>query len=404
MPKYSYKARDESGKSVSGTLEASNTDSLVSKLRKQKYFVTSVTEKTPTAAIDDFFMRFTKVKLNDLVMFNFQLSNMIGAGIPLPTALMSLVEQTENPKLRNAVIKVNEDIKEGQTFSDSLKKHPDIFPPLFVNMVRAGEVAGNLDEILVRLSSFMERESELRAKITTALFYPVILAVVGTLVIVLIIVTILPSFAKIFIESNVPLPLPTLVLYRANIYIRAYWRQAIVAIIGLNLLLNWYKKTPSGKYNIDSAVLLLPVWGKIIRQSTVSRLSRTLGSLISTGVPMLQALEVTELTIDNAIISRVLKKVYASVSKGETISAPLRESGQFPAMAIHMVAVGEETGALDTMLNKVADYFDLATEYSVKKITALLEPMFLVIIGGAVGFIFASILLPIFSMVKTLHR
>ena len=404
MPKYSYRARDESGKSVSGTLEAPNTDSLVSKLRKQKYFVTSVIEKTPTAAIDDFFMRFTKVRLNDLVMFNFQLSNMISAGIPLPTALMSLVEQTENQKLRNAIIKVNEDIKEGQTFSDSLKKHPDIFPTLFINMVHAGEVAGNLDEILVRLSSFMERESELRSKITTALFYPVILAVVGTLVIILIIVTILPSFAKIFIESNVPLPLPTLVLYNANLYIRAYWRQAIVTIIGLDLLFNWYKKTPSGKYYVDSAMLLLPVWGKVIRESTISRLSRTLGSLISTGVPMLQALEVTEQTIDNAIISRVLKKVYASVSKGETISAPLRESGQFPAMAIHMVAVGEETGALDTMLNKVADYFDLATEYSVKKITALLEPMFLVIIGGAVGFIFAAILLPIFNMVKTLHQ
>ncbi len=404
MPKYSYKARDESGKPVFGTMEAPNTDSLVSRLRKQKLFITSVTEKTSTAAIDDFFMRFTKVRLNDLIMFNFQLSNMIGAGIPLPTALMSLIEQTENEKLRNAVIKINDDIKEGQTFSDSLKKHPDIFPPLFINMVRAGEVAGNLDEILVRLSTFMERESELKAKISTALFYPVILAVVGTLVIILIIVTILPSFAKIFIESNVPLPLPTLMLYKANILIRAYWRQTIVAVIGLDLLLNWYKKTDSGKYYIDSALLLLPVWGKVIRESTISRLSRTLGSLISTGVPMLQALEVTEQTIDNAIISRVLKKVYASVSKGETISAPLRESGQFPAMAIHMVAVGEETGALDTMLNKVADYFDLATEYSVKKITALLEPMFLVIIGGAVGFIFASILLPIFSMVKTLHR
>jgi type IV pilus assembly protein PilC len=175
-------------------------------------------------------------------------------------------------------------------------------------------------------------------------------------------------------------------------------------VIGLDLLFGWYKKTPTGKYYIDSALLLLPVWGKIIRQATISRLSRTLGSLISTGVPMLQALEVTEQTIDNAIISRVLKKVYASVSKGETISEPLRESGQFPAMAIHMVAVGEETGALDTMLNKVADYFDLATEYSVKKITSLLEPVFLVVIGGAVGFIFASILLPIFSMVKTLHR
>ena len=404
MPKYSYRARDESGKPVFGAMESPNSDILVSKLRKQKLFVTSVTEKTTTASIDDFFMRFTKVKLNDLVMFNFQLSNMIGAGIPLPTALMSLIEQTENQRLKNAIIKINDDIKEGQTFSDALKKHPNIFPPLFINMVRAGEVAGNLEEILVRLSMFMERESELRSKITTALFYPVILAIVGTLVIILIIVTILPSFAKIFIESNVPLPLPTLVLYRANIYIRAYWKQTIAAIFAFYLLFGWYKKTASGKYYVDSAMLLLPVWGKVIRESTISRLSRTLGSLISTGVPMLQALEVTEQTIDNAIISRVLKKVYASVSKGETISAPLRESGQFPAMAIHMVAVGEETGALDTMLNKVADYFDLSTEYSVKKITALLEPMFLVVIGGAVGFIFASILLPIFNMVKTLHQ
>jgi type IV pilus assembly protein PilC len=217
-------------------------------------------------------------------------------------------------------------------------------------------------------------------------------------------VTILPSFAKIFIESNVPLPLPTRILYNANIQIRTFWRHAVVALIGLYFLLMWYRKTPAGKYNIDSMVLNIPVVGKLIRQATIARLTRTLASLIGAGVPMLQSLEVTEQTIDNAIISKVLKNVYSSVSKGESISAPLKESGQFPAMPVHMIAVGEETGALDAMLNKVADYYDMSTDYSVKRLTALLEPVFLVVIGGMVAFIFASILLPIFQMVKTLRH
>jgi type IV pilus assembly protein PilC len=404
MPNFSYKVRDESGKPVSGFMEAANTDALASKLRKLKYTVISITEKTVPFSIDNFLARFTRVKISDLVMFNVQLSNMIGAGISLPSSLLTLSEQIENERLRNAVSEVYNDIKGGQTFSDALKKHQDIFPPIFTNMIRAGEVAGNLDEILNRLATFVEHEAELRQKITTALFYPLILAVVGTVVVVLIIVTILPSFAKIFIEANVPLPLPTLVLYNLNLAIRGYWKQFIVAVIALSFLFRWYKKTPTGKYYFDSFLLKLPVWGKLIRESTIARLTRTLASLISSGVPMLQALEVTEKTIDNAIISKVLRDVYSSVSKGETISEPLRKSGQFPAMPIHMIAVGEETGALDAMLNKVADFYDMATEYSIKRITSLLEPIFLVIIGGMVGFIFASILLPIFQMVKTLKH
>jgi type IV pilus assembly protein PilC len=404
MPSFSYKAMDESGKPVSGFMDAENKDALAANLQRMKYTVISVTNKAVAFSIDSFLRNLTWVKINDLVMFNVQLSNMISSGISLPSSLQALTEQIENEKLKDAVAEVFNDIKAGLTFSDALKKHSDIFPPIFINMVRAGEVAGNLDEILTRLATFMEHESELRQKITSALFYPLILAVTGVVVIVLIIVTILPSFAKIFIEANVPLPLPTLVLYNLNIMIRTYWMHFVVSLVTLFFFLRWYIKTTAGKYNLDNALLKIPVWGKLIRESTIARLSRTLASLISAGVPMLQALEVTEKTIDNAIISGVLKNVYSSVSKGETISNPLKESGQFPAMATHMIAVGEESGALDTMLNKVADYFDLSTEYSIRRITALIEPAFLVVIGGMVGFIFASIMLPIFQMVKTLKH
>ncbi len=402
MPTFSYKARDESGKLISGAMEAASKDTLASNLHRMKYTVISIAEKAAVFSIDQFLKKLSRVKINDLVMFNVQLANMIGSGISLPSSLQALSEQIENVNLKEAVVAVYNDIKGGQTFSDALKKHPDIFPSLFINMIRAGEVAGNLDEILNRLAVFAEREAELKQKIFTALFYPMILGVVGTVVVVLIIVTILPSFVNIFIEANVPLPMPTMVLYKTNIIIRAYWKHFIVALAALFFALRWYKRTPAGKMLFDSVLLNLPVWGKLIRQSTIARLARTLASLISSGVPMLQALEVTEQTIDNAIISKVLKDVYSSVSKGEAISKPMKESGQFPAMSTHMIAVGEETGALDVMLNKVADYFDLATEYSIRRITSLLEPIFLIVIGGMVGFIFASIMLPIFSMVKTL--
>jgi type IV pilus assembly protein PilC len=404
MPFFSYKARDESGKPVSGQMNAESKDALASKLQKLKYTVTSINEISEVFSIDKYLKRFSKVKTDDLVMFNVQLSNMISSGITLPTSLLTLSEQIENERLRTAVSDVYNDIKSGLTFSDALKKHPDIFPNLFTNMIRAGEVSGNLDEILNRLAAFAEHESELKQKITTALFYPIILAVVGVSVIVLIITTILPSFAKIFIESNVPLPLPTQILYNTNIVIRTFWKHIVILIIGLILLFRWYRSTIKGKYMIDKSLLNLPIWGKLIRQSTIARLTRTLASLISAGVPMLQALEVTEQTIDNAIISGVLKGVYSSVSKGESISGPLKESGQFPPMPVHMIAVGEETGALDTMLNKVADFYDMSTEYTVKRLTSLIEPIFLVILGGMVAFIFASILLPIFSMVKTLKH
>jgi type IV pilus assembly protein PilC len=271
-------------------------------------------------------------------------------------------------------------------------------------MIHAGEVSGNLDEILLRLAKFFERDADLKAKMSTALFYPVILLTVGVVVVIGIVVAVLPAFAKIFIDAKVPLPLPTHVLYQLNLFIRAYWKHLGVGIAVFAVVFKWYVKTPTGKLVMDTVMLKVPVYGVLVRQSAIARLTRTLGSLITSGVPMLQALDVTILTVDNAVITKVIKSVRASVSKGETISGPMKDSGEFPLMPVHMIAVGEETGALDTMLNKVADFYDMSTEISIKKVTALIEPIALVFIGSAVGFIFASILLPIFSMVKTLKK
>ena len=403
MPNYSYKVRSESGKLVSGNMSAPNKDKVADELRRSNYTVISIDESV--AAFDEFdrFLRhLTRIKVNDLVMFNVQLSNMVGAGIPLPTALLSLSEQIENARLRDAVSQIYNDIKSGSTFSDALAKFPDIFPSIFINMTRAGEVAGNLDEVLTRLAQFLEREADLNAKISSAMFYPIILAVFGTAVIILITVMVLPSFAKIFMDANVPLPLPTMVLYKANLIIRAYWEYVLAVIAVVYILLRWFKRTPTGKFIIDRITISIPVWGKLSREVAIARLCKTLASLISSGVPMLQSLEVTEQTVDNAILARVLRRVYSSVSKGDTISTPLKESGEFPPMTVHMIAVGEETGALDTMLNKVADFYDMSAEYSIKKLTALIEPLFLVVLGSGVAFIFSSILLPIFNMVKTM--
>lgn len=407
MAVFSYKGFDKSGRSLSGSLEAAGKEAAADLLRKSGLTVVSLEEKKgdiDLKFIDDFLKKLTKVKTNDLVMITIQLANMLDAGIPLPTALNTLVEQTENARLKEAVADIYSEIKEGKSFSESLAKHNDIFSSLFINMVAAGEVSGNLDEVLKRLATFTEREAELKQKISAAMTYPVILIVAGVGVVAFVVTTVVPPFVKIFLEGGIPLPLPTLILYQLNNIIRAAWLYIIVGSIAGVIALKRWAKTPQGKVNIDTAKMKVPVWGDLSKKVEIARLTRTLAALLSSGVPMLQALQVTEKTIDLAPMATVVKNLGTAVSKGKSISESLKESKMFPAMPIHMIAVGEDTGTLEIMLNKIADFYDLATDYAIKKLTALLEPMFLVIIGGLVGFIFASILLPIFSMVKTLGR
>ncbi len=404
MPTYSYKARDESGKAVHGAMEAASAEMLADKLTHLGYFVSQIKEEKPSTVIDDFLLPFIRIKTEDMVMLSNQIASMIGAGVSLPNSLRILSEQIENRRLKKIIDAVSADIRGGSTFSDALKKHPDAFSSLFVNMIKAGETAGNLEDVLKQLAIFAEKESELKQKITTALFYPVILLIVGFIVVIFVITGVLPAFISIFTEAHIPLPLPTRVLFIINLGIRKYWLYMIFAAVGVGVAFNYYNRSSSGKAVLDRIKISLPVWGNLIRKVTIARMCRTLAALISSGVPMLQALETLEDTIDNVVISRIIKKVYDSVSKGESLAEPLRASGEFPPMPVHMIAIGEETGALDILLNKVADYYELDSDYAVKKLTALLEPMFLVVIGGMVGFIFASIILPIFRMVGTLHK
>ncbi len=407
MPVFIYKGFDKSGKTLLGNLEATSKDTAADTLRKSGLTVISLTEKQGDIElkfIDDFLKKFSKVKTNDLVMVTIQLANMLDAGIPLPIALNTLTEQTENKKLKEAIADISSEIKEGKSFSESLAKHKDIFSNLFINMVAAGEMSGNLDEVLKRLASFTEHEAELKQKISAAMTYPVILIVAGVGVVSFVVTSVVPPFVKIFLEGGIPLPLPTMILYQLNNIIRAAWLYILGGSIAGIIFLKRWAKTTEGKMKLDEIKIKVPVWGDLSKKVEIARLTRTLAALLSSGVPMLQALQVTEKTIDLAPMAEVIKNVGTGVSKGKSISDALKESKMFPAMPIHMIAVGEDTGTLETMLNKIADFYDIATDYAIKKLTALLEPLFLVIIGGLVGFIFASILLPIFSMVKTLGR
>lgn len=407
MPTFQFKGVDRNGNNVSSTLEAQNRELLAEQLVKSGHMILSIRENkqsSPLAVIDSFLEGMTKVKTNDLVMFTIQLSNMLDAGVPLPTSLSTLVEQTENPKLKKALVRITEEIRQGKTFSESLAKYKDIFSNLFINMVAAGEVSGNLDEVLTRLAQFTEHEQDLKQKISSAMMYPMILMIVGIAVVSFVVTSVLPPFVKIFQDSGVPIPLPTLMLYNLNLILRAAWLYMLIAAVGGWIAFKRWSLTTKGKMYIDEAKLKIPVLGDLILKVEISRLSRTLGALLSSGVPILQALQVTEKTIDVAPIARVVREVGSAVGKGKNLSGPLQESGYFPAMPVHMIAVGEETGTLEKMLNKVADFYELATDYAIRKLTAFVEPIALIIIGGLVGLIFASILLPIFNMVKTLKR
>ncbi len=407
MPQFTYKALDSSGKKINGTFEAISSDAVFDRLSSSGHTVISISEKRDALnlkAVDDFLRDLTKVKIEELVMFSLQLSNMLGAGISLPIALTTIEKQTQNPKLKAATKKIAENINQGKTLSESLAQHKDIFSNLFINMIAAGEAGGNLDEILTRISSFIEHEAALKQKISSAMMYPMILMFAGILVVSFVVTTVIPPFVKIFADSGMPLPLPTLMLYSLNLLIRAFWLPAAALLTVLWITLKWWSKTPKGKMVIDSLKLRLPLWGDLLRKVEIAHLTKTLSALLSSGIPLIQALEATEKTIDLAPMAESIKNVGGSVGKGENISKPLESSRQFPPMVVHMVAVGEETGTLEVMLGKISDFYDLSTEITIKKVTSLLEPIFLVVIGGLVGLIFASILLPIFGMVKTLRR
>ena len=403
MPTYRYTARDERGKVVEGTMVASATEGLADQLKHMGYLVTKSREVTDGVSLQSLVQRVRRVGYDDLVLFNIQLSKMIQVGLPLLTALDTLARQTVHPTLRNAVADVSKQIEAGASFSEALARHPGVFSTLFISMVRAGEVSGKLDEILSRLATFAKHQAELRNQLQTALTYPVLLVIVSLGVMGFLMLGIIPKFMKIFFEAGVPLPAPTQFLYSISLLLRRYG----IALIGLLMVGGWLLqrvvRTPAGRRRWDALLLKAPLFGDLVRKASLSRLARTLETLFSSGVPVLESLSIAEQTCGNVIIAEACQAAQTSVREGGTMADPLEASHQVPPMVVQMIRVGEASGTVDHMLAEIADHYDELIRHQLKRITALIEPFFLMIIGGMVALIMASILLPLFRMVNVIR-
>ncbi len=405
MPTFNYRAREASGKLISGKLEAPIRGIIADKLRSMGYFVIAITEESVKQENINFdiFEKFNRVKSRDIVVFNNQLATMISSGLTLVTSLNILSQQVENKKLQQVIMKVRDDVEGGASFSSALEKYPDIFSVLFVNMINAGETGGALEEILRRLARFAEQSEEIRNNVKTAMTYPVLIIIVALSVVLFLVVGVFPKFEALFKSMDVPLPLPTQILLVISRTIRTQWYWVAIVSGILGFMFYRYQKTSVGKYNIDLVLLKIPVFGMIIKKAAISRFTRTLGTLINSGVPILQSLRIVETTVGNTVIAKIINSVAEHVNRGESMANPLRDNKIFPPMVGHMVSVGEESGTLDTILNKIADFYDSEVDSTVKRLSSIIEPILLVFIGGVVGVIALALFLPMFNLVRVIH-
>jgi type IV pilus assembly protein PilC len=393
MPAFTYTARDASGQIKNATLEATTRDEALSQLKKQKLNVIKIDEQTKKKKAG-------KVGMRDIVIFTRMFSTMINSGLPLVQAMGILAEQSENPNLREVTKQVVFDVESGNTVADALRKHPNAFSDLYVNMVAAGEAGGILDTILMRLAVFMEKNDQLVRKVKGAMIYPGVISTVAGGAITILLLFVIPTFERMFKEAGIPLPAPTRLVIWLSVQLQHWWWAIILLAIAGFFMFKRYYATNGGKLVIDRLALKAPVLGDVLRKSAVSRFTRTLGTLISSGVSILDGLEITAKTAGNRVISDAIMESRASIAGGETISAPLKKSQVFPPMVISMINVGEQTGGLDEMLNKIADFYDEEVDAAVSGLLALMEPVMIVFLGVVVGGMVVAMYLPIFDMVN----
>jgi type IV pilus assembly protein PilC len=393
MPAFMYTARDQQGQLKSATLEAPNKEEAISQLKKQRLNVIKIDEQQKKKKAG-------KIPMRDIVIFTRQFSTMINSGLPLVQAMGILAEQSENVFLRDVTKQVVFDVESGNTVADALRKHPNAFTELYVNMVAAGEAGGILDTILMRLAVFMEKNDALVRKVKGAMIYPGVIMTVAGGAIIILLLFVIPTFQRMFAEAGIPLPLPTQIVIKLSELLQAYWWAVIIGVWVSVIALKKYYATPGGQLVIDRLMLKAPVLGDVLRKSAVSRFTRTLGTLIGSGVSILDGLEITAKTAGNRVISDAIMESRQSIAGGETISAPLKKSQVFPPMVISMINVGEQTGGLDEMLTKIADFYDEEVDAAVSGLLALMEPMMIVFLGVVVGGMVIAMYLPIFDMVN----
>ncbi len=399
MATFAYVGRDGAGQVVTGAIDGDTEVAAISRLQEMGYLITSLKRRATQPKVEDLLMRFQGVKLKDLTVFTRQLATMINAGLTIIASLAILQAQSTSQRLREILGKVRGEVEGGLPLSDSLGSHPEAFNQLYVNMVRAGETGGALDDVLGRLSTFLEKELALRQKVKSAMVYPILIASAAGGIVGFIVFFILPKFVNVFQDLGVPLPAPTRFLIWFTVTSRQYWYVYLLVFVVAVYGFRYYVGTPNGRVWFDGFKLRMPLFGPVNRNVVMARFCRTLGTLIHSGVPILHALDVVSKATSNVVLIKALDAVRTSIREGETISGPLQASGIFPPMVVQMVAVGERTGALDSMLAKVADFYDTEVEYAVAALTSVLEPMLIMVMGGIVGFIVISFYLPLFTLV-----
>lgn len=401
MATFVYDAVDSAGRSVKGRIEADSEQVVLTKLHEQKFHIVAVNEaksglRRSAAA------KTGKVKLQSLVVFSRQFATMIDAGIAIIKCLDILESQTKEESLKGIISATRKDVKGGLSLTDAISKHPHVFSKLYINMIKAAEIGGILDVILDRLAGFLEKEMEIRGKIKSAMMYPIIVLVFAIILVIALFLFVLPRFKDIFVSMNVDLPPVTQALFTASDWLQRDWWAALIIVISGIIAYKQYAKTTKGRYNIDKIKLKLPIIGDLSLKLSVSRFSRTFGTLIASGVPMMRSLEIVGETSGNVVLAEAVANARVSIREGAKISQPLANSGLFPAMVTHMIDVGEETGRMSEMLAKVADFYDDEVDAMVKGLTSMIEPLLIVFMGVLVGFIAISVMAPIFKLVSSI--
>lgn len=397
MPEFKYTAHTKAGKEIKGELEADDLESATSLLTRQGFRIEKIKAKPKELRLFA-----EKVTQKDIVVFTRQFSVMINAGLPLVQCLNLLASQSENKTFGKSINEIRKSVEAGDTFSDALRKQPKIFDTLYSNMIEAGEIGGILDKILVRLANYMEKAMKLKAKVKSALVYPTSIVVIAIVVVAFLMIFVIPTFAQMFTDLGGTLPGPTRLVMAISGIFQHYTHVMIGAIIVFVIIFKRFYNTEKGRIIIDTLVLKLPVFGPLIRKVAVAKFTRTLSTLISSGVPIIQGLDITARTAGQKVIENAILDTIDSIKEGQTIAAPLGRSKVFPPMVVQMIDVGEETGALDTMLEKIADFYDDEVDTAVEALTSLLEPILMCFLGVVIGFIVIAMYLPIFKMADAL--
>jgi len=404
MTKFAYTVKDKGGKTIKGVLKAPSKDNAIKNLRDKELVILALREERGGGGIFKSLSGLKKqgIKIEDLILFSRQLATMVNAGIPLVNALDILSEQTENVKFKQIIAEVRDNVETGSSLSEGMSKHTQIFSSLFVNMVRAGESSGMLDEILDRLATYLEKTGGLQKKIKSALVYPIAVTIMAFAITAFLLLKVIPVFTEIYAGFDTALPAPTQFLITVSNFMRKYFYAVIILFTIIGFAISRYIRTEKGKFRLDSLKLNIPIFGILVKKVAVGKFTRTLSTLIKSGVPILGSLEIVSKTSGNKVVEEAVDKVRMNVKEGESISEPLSRSGVFPPMVVRMISVGEQTGELEKMLGKIADFYDQEVDAAVSGLTSLIEPLIIAFLGIVIGGIVVCMFLPIFEITSVL--